>query len=158
MPHDVQDTDLEVQFKPESGKAVIAGKTVVPFQAFVTLVLQRKVVPLFKTWGKTPVIIDSELLTSLASAGQDSQENRSNIILVSLVAGALVGIVGLAVIEMALMTVDIALGYNELGIIVGSIALLVVLLYLMMKVQRKPKGDKMVETIESLSSFLSSRK
>ena len=50
--------ELEVRFKPESGKAVIEGKTVVPFQAFVALILQRKVPNLLKTWGKVPIIVD----------------------------------------------------------------------------------------------------
>ncbi len=157
MPHD-KDSDLEVQFKPESGKAVIEGKTAVPFQAFVALILQRKVTALFKTWGKHPVIVESELLTSLASAPQESQENRSNMIMVSLIAGVLVGVAGLAVVQMGLLFYQVTLGYKEFGIIAGSILLLIVLLYLMMSMQRKPKGEKLVETIESVSAFLSTRK
>lgn len=153
-----KDSDLEVQFKPESGKAVIEGKTAVPFQAFVALILQRKVTGLFKNWGKHPVIMESELLTSLASAPQDSQENRSNMILVSLIAGVLVGVAGFALVQIGLLFTQVTLGHKELGIVAGSIALLVILLYVMMKMQRKPKGEKLVETIESVSAFLSTRK
>ena len=68
--------ELEVQFRPDTGKAVVEGKTVVPFQALVTLILQRKVQLLFKQWGKEPVIVASELLTSLASVGPKRQLMR----------------------------------------------------------------------------------
>lgn len=152
------DSDIEVQFKPESGKAVIEGRTTVPFQSFVALILQRKVTGLLKTWGKHAVIVESELLTSLASAPQESQENRSNIILVSIIAGVLIGIAGLAAIQIALLFSDITLSYRELGIIVGSIVLVVALLAVMMKAQRKPKGEKLVETMESVAGFLSSKR
>ncbi|HCI03610.1 TPA: hypothetical protein DE059_01655, partial [Candidatus Peribacteria bacterium] len=64
--------DLEVKVKEEKMKAIIEGRTAVPFKTFVGLVLQRKVFPLFKKWGDEPVIINSELLTTLASAAQDS--------------------------------------------------------------------------------------
>lgn len=147
-------SELEVQFKPESGKAVIEGKTVVPFQAFVTLVLQKKVLQLSKVWGKHPVIIDSELLTSLASAPGDSQENRSNMILVSLAVGVLLGITGFAVVQIALLLVNIPLGYKELGIVAGSIVVVIGLLVMMMKMRKMPKGEKLVETIESVASFM----
>lgn len=150
-------SELEVHFKPDSGKAVIEGKTVVPFQSFVALILQRKVTSLFKTWGKHPVIIESELLTSLASAGQESQENRSNIILVSIVAGILLGVAGFAAVQAGLLFGNIRLELNEFGIIVGAIVLLIALLYLMMKTQKRPRGEKLVEAIESVSSLLSKK-
>ncbi|UPA22574.1 hypothetical protein K8942_06030 [Candidatus Peribacteria bacterium] len=148
-----QDNELEVQFKPETGKAVIEGKTVVPFQAFITLVLQKKVLQLAKTWGKHPVILDSELLTSLASAPGDSQENRSNMVMVSLITGVLLGITGLAILQIALLLVKIPLGYKELGIIAGSIVAVFLLLMMAMKM-RKPKSEKLVEAMEHVASFL----
>lgn len=151
-------SDIEVQFKPESGKAVIEGRTTVPFQSFVALILQRKVTGLLKTWGKHSVIVESELLTSLASAPQESQENRSNMILVSIIAGVLLGVAGLAAIQFGLLFTEITLGKRELGIIAGTIVVLVFLLVSMMKMQRKPKGEKLVETMESVAGFLSSRK
>ena len=148
------DNELEVKFRPESGKAVIEGKTVVPFQSFVTLVLQRKVLNLFKVWGKHPVIIDSELLTSMASSPQDNQENRSNMVLVSLVIGAIVGIAIFSVVQAGLLFVEITLGLKELSIIAGSIVCVALLLGLIIKMQKLPKGEKLVETIEGISSFL----
>lgn len=146
--------ELEVHFKPDSGKAVIEGKTVVPFQAFVALVLQRKVTNLLKTWGKAPVVVDSELLTSLASAPQESQENTSNLILVSIVTGVLAGVGGFALLQAFLLSAQIVLGYKELGTVAGSIALLVGLMIMMMKSQKKPKGVKLVETMEKVAGLM----
>ncbi len=148
------DNELEVQFKPETGKAVIEGKTVVPFQAFITLVLQKKVLSLTKQWGKHPVIIDSELLTSMASAPSESQENRSNMIMVSMVIGCLFGITGFGVVQILLLLLKVSLGYRELGILVGSIVVVMLLLMAVMKMRKLPKGEKMVETIEGIASFL----
>ncbi len=149
-----QNGELEVHFKPDSGKAVIEGKTVVPFQAFVALVLQRKVTNLFKSWGKAPIIVDSELLTGLASAPQDSQENRANLVLVTLVAGILAGVTGFAVIQMILLFVEFPLGYKELGTIVGSVAFLLILVVSMMKGQKKPKGEKLMEMMEKAAGLV----
>jgi hypothetical protein len=150
-----KDKDLEVQFKPESGKAVIEGKTAVPFQAFVQLVLQRKVLKLFKDWGKSAVIVDSELLTSMASAPQDNMENKSNLVMVSMGVGVLGGIVLLAAVQVALSTLKIVITMQHLLILIGIIAGLGLLAYVLMKTQRGKKGEKMLETMESLSSFLS---
>ncbi len=152
--NNLDSNELEVQFRPETGKAVIEGKTVIPFQAFVTLVLQKKVLQLAKVWGKHPIVIDSELLTSLASAPGDSQENRSNMILVSLVAGVLLGVTGLAVVQIVLLLLKFPFGYKELGIIAGSIVAVLLLFVMMMKMRKMPKGDKLVETIEGVASFL----
>src|SRR3990167_3993323 len=125
--------ETEVQFKPEIGKAVIEGKTTVPFQSFVTLVLQRKVLSLFKTWGKHSVIVDSELLTSMASAPQDSQENKSHMILVALLLGIVVGVAFFGVIQILLLLIDTPLGMRELLLIVGSILAMVILAMSVMK-------------------------
>lgn len=153
-PRDDDSSELEVHFKPETGKAVIEGKTTVPFQSFVALILQRKVQSLFKTWGKRPIIVESELLTSLASAPQDSQENRSNLVLVSIVTGILIGIAGLSIVQLALLPVEIVLGYRELGIIAGSILLLIILMVAAGKMQRKQKSEKLLETMEKMAGML----
>ncbi len=149
-----QNGELEVHFKPESGKAVIEGKTVVPFQAFVALILQRKVTNLLKTWGKAPIVVDSELLTGLASAPQDSQENRANLVLVSIVAGVLGGVTGFALIQLGLLAVQFPLGYKELGTVVGSVFFLLVLVVSMMKGQKKPKGEKLVDMMEKAANLV----
>lgn len=146
--------DLEVQFRPETGKAIIEGKTTVPFQSFVMLVLQRKVTNLFKAWGKHSVIVDSELLTSLASAPQDSVENKSNLIMVSLGTGLLGGIVLLAAVQVALKTLEVELTTAHLLILIGVILGLGLFAYVLMQSQKGKKGEKLVETMENLSSFL----
>ncbi len=154
MSDSPQNGELEVHFKPETGKAVIEGKTVVPFQSFVALILQRKVTNMLKTWGKTPIIVDSELLTGLASAPQDSQENRANLVLVSIVAGVLGGVTGFALIQLGLLAVQFPLGYKELGTVVGSVAFLLILVVSMMKGQKKPKGEKLVEVMEKAAGLM----
>jgi hypothetical protein len=152
---DHKEKDLEVQFKPEAGKAIIEGRTAVPFQAFVMLVLQRKVQTLLKQWGKSGIIVDSELLTNLASAPQDSVENKSNLVMVSLGVGILGGIVLLAAVQVALNTLEVALTTQHLLILIGIIVGLGLMAYVLMKSQRGKKGEKLLETMESLSSFLS---
>lgn len=146
--------ELEVHFKADSGKAVIEGKTTVPFQAFVTLILQRKVFTLFKEWSKEPVVVTSELLTSLASAPQDSMENRSRLILVSLGVGVLSGIALFALVQAGLVAVDVSLGLRELLLIGGGLVAIAVLSALLVKLQRMRRSDKIVEAIESMSNFL----
>lgn len=147
-------TDLEVQFKPETGKAVIEGKTSVPFGAFVTLVLQRKVQQLNKSWGKDPIIVNSELLTALASAPQDSAENRQNLILVSLLTGGIIGVALFCVLQSILLFLDFPLFTRELLIIAGSIAVVAGFLALLMKLRKLPRGEKLSELMEGLAGFL----
>jgi hypothetical protein len=152
-------SELEVHFRPETGKAVIEGKTAVPFQNFVTLVLQKKVLPLCKMWGKEPIVISSELLTSLAAAPQDSQENRSGVVLVSFIGGALAGILALALVQLGLVFAGIPFGWQELTGVAGSIVGVLLLLYVLIKMQRNlPTGEKFLETMEHVSSFLSTKK
>jgi len=147
--------ELEVHFKNDLGKVVIEGKTTVPFQAFVTLILQRKVFSLFKEWGKEPVIMNSELLTSLASAPQDTVENRSRLILVSLGIGILGGVAVFALAQAGLLTINIALGREELLLIGGGIVAIGALSAVLVRIQRMRRSDKIVEAVESLSNFLS---
>lgn len=151
--HD-HDDELEVSFKPETGKAVIEGKTAVPFQSFVTLILQRKVQTLFKDHGKQPVVIGSELLTRLASAPQDSQENRSRLVLVSLGLGAVGGVAVFSAVQLALLFSDFPLTWKEHAIILGCIVGLGLLSALLMKIQRLPKSDKLTDSVENIARFL----
>lgn len=148
--------ELEVHFRADAGKAVIEGKTTVPFQSFVTLILQRKVFSLFKDWGKEPVILGSELLTSLASAPQDSTENRTRLVLVSLGVGILTGTALFALLLAGLLWLDVSLGVQEFLLIGGGIlgaALIIVLIMRLQKMRRS--SEKILEAVESLSSFLS---
>lgn len=153
MPHEPSD-ELEVSFKPETGKAVIEGKTAVPFQAFVQLILQRKVQTLFKDRAKEPVIVGSELLTRLASAPQDSQENRGQLVLVSLGIGAVAGVAFLSAIQLVLLVAEYPFTWKEHAIILGCIAGLALLSALLMKIQRLPKSEKLTDTVENVARFL----
>ncbi len=149
-----QSDELEVSFKPESGKAVIEGKTVVPFQAFVQLILQRKVQTLFKDHGKQPVIVGSEMLTKLASAPQDSRENTGHLVLVSIGLGAIGGIAVFSAVQLVLMLSNFALTWKEHTIILGCIAGVAALGGLLMYVQKMPKSDKLTDTVENVARFL----
>jgi hypothetical protein len=157
MPGMDTSNDLEVELKPESGKAVIEGKTAVPFQSLVTLILQRKVQLLFKEWGKSPVIVSSELLTGLASAPQDSQQNTAHVVYVSLGVGILAGIAAFAILLVLLDLAQIIVSRRDLLIIAGAILGLGILAFALMKAQRRKKSEKVVESMEKLSSFLSGK-
>jgi hypothetical protein len=147
--------NVEVQLKPaDGGKAVIEGKTAVPFSSFVTLILQRKVVQITKAWGKEPVVVSSELLTTLASAPQDSVENRSHLVYVTLGVGMILGILGFSIAQLLLMVGGFTLGIREHLLVSCVIVAIVVLGTVLARAQKKPKSDKVVETMEKVASFL----
>jgi len=147
--------DLEVKLKVEQSKAVIEGKTSVPFQTFVTLVLQRKVFPLFKKWSDEPVILSSELLTNMASAPQDSQENRSRLVSVTLAAGIIIGVLVFATMELLMLFGGVRLGLREYAVVVGGIVGLLVLARIVAYLQRVQRSDKLTETMEKLTTMIS---
>jgi len=149
--------DLEIELRTESSKAVITGKTAVPFRTFVGLVLQRKVFQLFKQWDKEPVIISSELLTQLASAPQDSQENRAHLVLVTLAVGICGGIFLMALLQVILAIGKIQLGLQELALIVGGLAGIAILLMLLARIQRMGRGQKIADSMERVAGFLSKK-
>jgi hypothetical protein len=149
--------DVELQFKSDSGKAVIEGMTAVPFQALIGLALQRKVFPLFKKWGRAPVIVNSELLTSLASAPQESSENRASLILVSMLLGMMLGVGGFALVIVLLGYANVFLTSKDYLIIVGAIGAIAILGFLLMNTPKRKRGEKLVENVEKLSSFLSGK-
>ena len=147
--------DLEVKLKEEKMRTIIEGRTTVPFKTFVGLVIQRKVFPLFKKWGDEPVIINSELLTCLASAPQDSQENRSKLILVTLGVGALVGVFFFSVGQVILIAAGITLGMRDLLLIAGGLVGLTVIVNILDKIRRRGKGENIAEKMEKVASLLS---
>lgn len=151
--HDQSD-ELEVSFKPESGKAVIEGRTAVPFQSFVTLILQRKVQTLFKDYSKTSIVVSSDLLTRLASAPQDSRENRGHLVLVSIGLGAIGGVAVFSAIQLVLLLAAFPLTWKEHAIIVGCIAGVALLGALLMYIQKMPKSDKLTDSVENIARFL----
>lgn len=147
--------DLEIELKTEQNRAIIAGKTSVPFRTFVGLVLQRKVFQLFKQWDKEPVIISSELLTQLASAPQDSQENRSHIIIVTLGVGTLFGIFVFSLGQVVLSLLGFELGTNELMLVAGSLVALAVLAVVLARMQKLARAQRIADVMERTASFLS---
>jgi len=149
-------TDIEVGINSgRPDKAVIEGKTAVPFKTFVTLVMQRKVQGLFKTNQNDPVIVGSELLTSLASAPSDSRENRGKLVLVTMCAGVLVGVFVSATVLLLLSLFQIQPDRVDLMIVLGVIALVVVLLLMIQKSQKKAGfTEKLQETMEKATDLL----
>lgn len=146
--------DLEVKFREEDHRAVIEGRTTVPFQSFVKLILQREVFALFKKWHKEPVIISSELLTHLASAPQNSIGNKSRDISVGVGVGVVLGVLISAIAMLVLTEVQIIPGRKELGIVIGGILALMILVGILVKMRSVKRGQSLVDAVESLSNFL----
>lgn len=146
--------EIEVDISHGDRKAVIEGKTAVSFKRFVQLILQRKVTGLFKDWGDKPVIVDSELLTGLASAPQDSAEKTGQTVLVALGVGILAGVFFFSVLQLSLITMRYPFGAKELVIIIGSLASLMVITVLLMNMKRTNRSEKVVEQIEKIASFI----
>lgn len=145
---------MDAKLKTDQGRAIVEGKTAVPFKTFVGLVLQRKVLHLFKQWGNDAVIIDSELLTDLASAPQDSQENREQLVLVTLGVGILTGVFVFAVVQIALTPWNIYLKEKELLIVIGVILGLTVLVWALSKAKRKGRSQKMADAMEKIAGVI----
>lgn len=146
--------DLEVPLKSDPVRAIVEGKTAVSFQSLVGLVLQRKVLGLFKQWGKEPVILPSELLTAIAATPQDNADNRQKLVLVTLGAGIVLGVFLTCLISLVLVSLRVPLGVREFGIVSGSIALVAVVVWLLMKVQGKSSAEQVTEAMEKVAGFL----
>lgn len=149
--------DVEVSLRSDGAKAVIEGKTVVPFKTFVMLVIQRKVTALFKDWGAAPVVIDAELLTSLAGAPQDNQENKVHLVLVTLGIGVLFGVFGLAVLQFGLLTINISMGRQELAILAGGLVGVALVGWILGKIQLKGGGQQVLDSMEKAAALLSKK-
>lgn len=149
-------SDVEVDINSGgNSKAIIEGKTSVPFKTFVTLVLQRKVQTLFKTSQDEPVIIGSELLTKLASAPDDRQEDRSKLVIVSLGAGLLGGIAFSAILLLGLSFFNVLPSQTELGITAGVIVGVGFLAIALQNVQKKSgMRQKLYESMEKMTDLV----
>ncbi|MFH1670835.1 MAG: hypothetical protein ABIA92_04600 [Patescibacteria group bacterium] len=147
--------DLEVKLKEDRTRAIIEGKTPVSFKTLVALILQRKIIPLFGKWGDEPVILNSELLTSIASAPQDSQENRTHLVIVTLGVGVLTGVFAFTIIQSLLMVTGITFGQKELLLVAGSLVGLSFLASILSKVQRGNRAQKLADKMEKVASLLS---
>ncbi len=148
--------ELEVEINNTGGKAVIEGKTSVPFKTFVSLILQRKVQVLFKRSDNDPVIVSSELLTALASAPQDKQEDRTKLVVVTFGVGILAGVFLTVAVFLGLVLFKIQPEVKDLGIVLGVIAGIVVLGILLQKPQKKSAfGEKLHESMEKVTDLIS---
>lgn len=149
--------DVEVSLRSDGTKAIVEGKTVVPFKTFVMLVIQRKVTALFKDWGTAPVVVDAELLTSLAGAPQDNQENKVHLVLVTLGIGLIAGVFALAVMQFALLTISISMGKQELAILSGGLLGVALIGWILSKVQLRGGGQKVLDSMEKAAALLSKK-
>lgn len=148
--------ELEVEISNTGGKAVIEGKTSVPFKTFVSLILQRKVQVLFKRSSDDPVIVSSDLLTALASAPQDKQEDRTKLVVVTFGVGILAGVFLTVAVFLGLVLFKIQPEVKDLGIVLGVIAGIVVLGILLQKPQKKSAfGEKLHESMEKVTDLIS---
>jgi hypothetical protein len=146
----------EVELEMSDGaKAVIEGKTNVPFKTFVSLILQRKVQTLFKKCGDDPVIVDSELLTQLASAPNDSQEDRGKLVLVTFGVGVLCGIFLAVVALLVLLLLKFEPKLFDVGIVVGVMLLLGVIVSVMQKMQMGSTKQKLYDSMEKITDLVS---
>jgi len=148
--------EVEVEITNSGSKAIIEGKTSVPFKTFVSLILQRKVQLLFKSNQDDPVIVNSTLLTALASAPSDKQEDRSKLVLVTFAVGILAGVFLSVGVFLALMLLRITVEMKDLGIILGVILGVAVLGVLLQKSQKKSAfTEKLFETMEKTTDLIS---
>jgi predicted secreted protein len=148
--------ELEVEISTPGNKAVIEGKTSVPFKAFVSLILQRRVQVLFKRSSEDPVIVSSDLLTALASAPQDRQEDRTKLVTVTFGTGIVAGVFFTVAVFLGLLLFKIQPGVKDLGIVLVVIAGIAVLGVLLQKPQKKSMfGEKLLESMEKVSDLIS---
>ncbi len=149
-------TEVEVEISNTGNKAVIEGKTSVPFKTFVSLILQRRVQMLFKTNQDDPVIVNSTLLTALASAPGDKQEDKGKLVLVTFGVGILAGVFLAVAVFLGLMLLRIEIEMKDLGIVLGVIALVAVLGVLLQKNQKKSAfTEKLFDAMEKTTDLIS---
>lgn len=147
--------DIEVSVRESATKAVIEGKTAVPFQSFVKLVLQRKVQALFKDWQNEPIVVSSSLLSTLANSPADSREDRGRLVLTSIVIGTCFGVflTSLALLVLILLEVDV--GPRELLTVVVVLFLLALLLQAAEKLNIDAYKQAVVDKVERIADVIS---
>lgn len=148
--------EVEVEITTSGNKAIIEGKTSVPFKTFVSLVLQRRVQILFKTNQDDPVIVNSKLLTALASAPSDKQEDRGKLVLVTFGVGIIAGVFLAAITMLVLTVLRIQPEMKDYAIVLGVIVGVAILGVLLQKNQKKSTfTEKLFETMEKTTDLLS---
>ena len=146
---------VEVEVTNQGGRAIVEGKTSVPFKTFVTLILQRKVQAIFKTCQNEPVIVSSELLTALASAPNDRQEDRAKLVLVTFGVGIVGGVFVSAAALLAMMFFRVEPNMQDLATLIGVIAGVAVLGLLLQSAQKKPgMKDRLFESMEKVTDLI----
>jgi hypothetical protein len=150
-------SDIEVDITAgANNKAIIEGKTSVPFRTFVTLILQRKVQMLFKESQNEPIIIGSDLLTKLASAPSDVQEDRGKLVLVTFACGAVGGIFLSSLILLSLLLSKVRILPEHVAIVLGAIVVVGMIVILMQKTQKKPTlKQKLYDAMEKMTDAMS---
>lgn len=146
--------DLEIDITNESVKAIIKGKTGVPFKTLVKLILQRKVTALFEKWGNDAIVINSELLTDLASAPQDNEDNRMHMIYVTFAVGMFAGIFTFVLLQLILLVANIQLFMENLLFILLTMLGVMLIGWVTIKARRRPKGTKLYDAMESIASVV----
>lgn len=148
--------EVEVEISSTGNRAIIEGKTSVPFKTFVSLILQRRVQMLFKTNQDDPVIVNSTLLTALASAPGDKQEDKGKLVLVTFGVGILGGVFLTVAVFLALMLLRIKVEMKDLGIVLGVIVGVAILGVLLQKNQKKSAfTEKLFEAMEKTTDLIS---
>ncbi len=148
--------EVEVEISSTGNRAIIEGKTSVPFKTFVSLILQRRVQLLFKTNQDDPVIVNSTLLTALASAPGDRQEDKSKLVLVTFGVGILAGVFLAVAVFLGLMLLRIQIEMKDLGIVLGVIVGVAILGVLLQKNQKKSAfTEKLFDAMEKTTDLIS---
>jgi hypothetical protein len=146
--------DVEVDLTHENGKAVIEGKTSVPFKTFVGLILQRKITAFFKDNKDEPVIISSDLLTKLASAPDDKQEDRAKLVILALGLGVLMGVFVETAILLLMSSLNTHPSTNQLFLILGVLVGLVILGLIVEKIQNTNVKQVVYDKVEQINNML----
>ncbi len=148
--------DIEVDIDNSGGRAVIEDKTSVPFKTFVSLILQRKVQTIFKKCQDEPVIVGSELLTALASAPDDRQEDKGKLVLVTMGVGVVVGVFLTIAVFALLMLLDIHPELKDLGIALGILIFVGIVLFVLLGSQKKSGfKEKLYDSMEKVTDLIS---
>lgn len=133
------------------GKAIVEGKTSIPFSTFVQLILKKKVMSLFKDWGDEPIIFSSLLLTKIANAPQDRQEDKNKLILTALTIGLCGGICFSAITLLILWSLKVTVGQRELFVLLGTFLLVGVAVVGASRVHAGKHVAKLTEQIERIA-------
>lgn len=163
LPPELQDRlkrqsgDVQLSLKTTQGdKAIIEGKTSIPFGSFVKLILKRKVQTL-RDFQDEPIILSSNLLTHLASAPEDSHEDTSKVILTALLIGFCFGMFLTAFTLIFSSLFGIEIGVSEL--LTGLLVLLAVALavYASLKISSHKMKQQLIEKVEEIAGLFAKK-